>query len=136
MPPVTRRRVRRKLKPDEEPVRNHAAEHDRLAFTCCTSTWADGTAGPLAMSFKHGACPVSLAERVNSSWKGLYRIMFSGADSHMFTAESTLEMFETLFTDAFRIKRTDLGYTSVRDAPGMLIADAFTGVLCPDKAHR
>ena len=52
--------------------------------------------------------------------------MISKSESHMYNAESTLELFESLYETAFRDKRRKIG-EHVRKCPGMLVSDAFTG---------
>ena len=45
--------------------------------------------------------------------------------SHMFTAETIIQLFEGLYSPAFKIKRSQLGLGL--EHRGLLMADAFTG---------
>ena len=98
----------------------------RQCFTFCASTWADGSAGPAAISTPAGAIPASLRKELNDAYPGeIFVLLNNNSGTHMMNSESALEMFEGLYSSAFKLKRNQLKLPA--DALGCLVCDGFTG---------
>ena len=97
----------------------------RKPFTFCGSIWGDGTHGPVLLSFAEGGISQNLASRINQTHKGQVYVIINKSCSHMMTGESLADMYDSLFTDAFKIKRSQLGVGPSHK--GLLMCDAFTG---------
>jgi len=96
MPPdvgPTRKRLRGKQQPVHDPVSNQ-----RMPHTLCTSTWSDGTAGPLLSVWQEGAIPQAVVAQANKEFAGRMLVIVTRTDSHFMTGESTVQYFEELIT--------------------------------------
>ncbi len=100
MPPDKKRRVKAMTDADS---RVDTAENAREACTVVTSTYSDGTRGPLCICFPEGKVSHELAERYNKIYEGEVLIISSKTDTHFMTGETTLELFQRLFTPALRL---------------------------------
>ena len=101
------------------------ASKARKCFTFCASVWGDGTAGPVAFSMPSGGISGSLRADINHKYPGQVYIIMNNGPSHMMNSESILELYEKLYTPAFKLKRHHLGLS--HESKGMLLCDGFTG---------
>ena len=97
----------------------------RASCTVVTSTWADGTHGPIGFSVPPGTLPEAFVQKANASHWGRCHIVVSRSETHFMCADTTIELWNNLYGPAFVLRRQALGLPS--DALGMLLADAFTG---------
>ena len=97
----------------------------RTSLTFVSSTWSDGSPGPVAFNVKHGILLEKDIKKINRSQLGLVYIMVSNTESHFMNADTTLELFRELYGPAFHARRRFLELDDT--APGLLLADAFTG---------
>ena len=74
----------------------------RRPHTVVTSTWADGTPGPLFLSFELGDIPQKTVKAVNSDPmnEGVVHIYLTKTDSHFMNHDSTHYYFTHLLTPA------------------------------------
>jgi len=99
----------------------------RIGYTCVTSLWGNGDLGPLVFVFAENVLPMKLMSYLNETYKGEIFIMTSGkAETHFMCGETTVQMWEQVYTGAFSARRVALGLTR-SDARGCLMHDAFTG---------
>ena len=69
----------------------------RRPHTVVTSTWADGSPGPLVFWFAPGSFPSKEADRLNKKYASRLHIFFTGKDTHFMDGESTLRTWEEFF---------------------------------------
>ena len=101
------------------------ASKARKCFTFCASVWGDGTAGPVAFSMPSGGISGALRVEINDKYPGEVYIIVNNGPTHMMNSESILELYERLYSPAFKVKRHQLGLTHAHT--GMLVCDGFTG---------
>jgi hypothetical protein len=106
--------------PVHDPVGNARQPH-----TLCTSTWSDGTQGPLLSVWKEGSISQETINRVNTRYAGRMMVMVTRSDTHFMNGELTVKYLEELVGPALRAKRQALGVDATARAG--LLADAFTG---------
>ena len=106
--------------PVHDPVGNARQPH-----TLCTSTWSDGTQGPLLSVWKEGSISQETINRVNARYAGRMMVMVTRSDTHFMNGELTVKYLEELVGPALRAKRQALGVDATARAG--LLADAFTG---------
>jgi hypothetical protein len=106
--------------PVHDPVGNARQPH-----TLCTSTWSDGTQGPLLSVWKEGSISQEVINRINSRYAGRMLVMVTRSDTHFMNGELTVRYLEELVGPALRAKRNALGLDATARAG--LLADAFTG---------
>ena len=94
---------RRKPSMSDPDSRVDTATNGREACTVVTSTYSDGTRGPLCLCFAEGKVSQAMAEDYNTRYEGKVLIISSKTESHFMTAETTLELFERLYTPALRL---------------------------------
>ena len=125
--PQARKRLRVKSHDPEHDVRLDAISGWRGALTSVTSTWSDGTRGPLGFCVKEGFLPQKYIEKVNQSPQNIGRVYICviQTDSHMMTSETTLELWRNLYGPAMVQRRLLLNLPP--GAKGLLIVDAFSG---------
>ena len=107
--------------------RNDLVDNARAACTLVTSTWADGSKGPLVHVFPEGAITQKVRDKYNNRYAGRHYIMCSGGPSHFMTANSTIIMYNEAFKPAVRVQRAKYGLA--HSARAGLTADAFSGNL-------
>ena len=62
----------------------------RVGVTAVTSTWADGTMGPLGVCVASGSLPLAWIQQMNSDYRGFVYIFESGTETHFMNAETTM----------------------------------------------
>ncbi len=108
---TTRGRTRRTTMQMTDPEANYderemgprvdPTDNEREGFTILTSTWDDGTRGPLAFCFRDGWMPSKVIKEINAENVGEVYCMHSQTDSHFMTAQTTLEVFHQLYTPPY-----------------------------------
>ena len=109
---------------------NQAPVHDpvsnaRQPHTLCTSTWSDGTPGPLLSVWKEGTISHATMQKLNCRYAGRMLVVVTRSDTHFMNGELTVRYLEELVGPALRAKRKALNLDATARAG--LIADAFTG---------
>lgn len=103
----------------------HFLPKARKCFTFCGSIWGDGSPGPMAISVCQGGISEKLKKEINLQNTGLVYVMQSRGSSHMMDSESILDMYNSLYQPAFKLRRQKLGLS--HSTPGFLVCDGFTG---------
>ena len=70
-----------------------------------TSSWSDGTAGPIAFCIPDGRMPQELITKFNMDNVGESFVFTSGSSSHFMTADTLDQVFEQLFSPALAKQR-------------------------------
>jgi len=99
----------------------------RTPRTVTTWMWRDGTASMVYKCLAEGAMSMADLKAANEELGpsgGM--VVCTGRDTHMFDGALTVSFLQSAGAQHFRRKRAELGVT-VKDAKGMLMADAFTG---------
>ena len=104
----------------------------RIAFsprTVTTSSWIDGTKGPLFIIVTKGSA-ASKADRkkieeINEQFRGELVVHTSVNNKHMFTKETTIQYLNEIVAPAFRQRREQLNLDASHR--GLLLWDAFGG---------
>lgn len=106
------------------------ARHDqfpghRVSITAVTSSWSNGTAGPLALIMPAGMMKQSLIDEWNVRHRGHSWICTTGRGTHFMNSSTFVAMLQGLLSDAFDVQRRKLRLAhSVR---GLLLTDGWTG---------
>ena len=98
----------------------------RQSLTAVTSTWSDGTAGPLGICYPSGIYKQEEVDSFNAEFRGLCYLFDSETKSHFMTGNTFQTLMHGLLTPAFALKRQQLGVTK-KKGRGLLLADAWTG---------
>ena len=109
-----------------ECTRVDAIRNWRKSMTVITSTWGNGTRGPLAFCCPDGMISREFRESFNAANQGTFYIMCSGTPSHFTNSETNFELFEKLYTPAYKLQRAILGLTHADT--GLIICDACPSV--------
>ena len=83
-----------------EDVRLDPIKDQRKSITIVTSTWANGSPGPLAICAAEGMISEKIRTSLNNKYKGQLLIMSSGSDVHFMNGETNMEMRDSLLTRA------------------------------------
>ena len=94
---------RRKKSMTDSDSRVDTATNGREACTVVLSPYSDGTRGPLCLCFAEGKVTHAMAQDYNKRYKGKVLIISSKTESHLMTAETTLELSDRLYTPALRL---------------------------------
>lgn len=70
-----------------------------------TSSWSDGSRGPIAFCVPDGALKVEDVKAYNSRHQGESMIVLSGSHTHFMCADTLLQVLEQLYSKAFEIQR-------------------------------
>lgn len=98
----------------------------RLSITCLTSTWSDGSCGPLGLCIPESCGMQQEAiERFNLDHQGIAYIFSSGSHTHFMNGESFVDLLHGLLGHAFHLQRKRYGL-STHDK-GLILADAWAG---------
>lgn len=90
----------------EAPRNDPAVSGARLPHTVTTSTWSDGTLGPLILLFSEGTIAPSIVDQWNAeNDPSEICVLITRKESHFADAALTVEMYSKAFTPAFRKKR-------------------------------
>ena len=74
-----------------------------------TSTWANGTSGPVFACVPDGKLPEDTKRTYNAKYPGEFYVTTSGSSSHFMTADTTIEMLSELYGPAFEAQRRTYG---------------------------
>lgn len=83
-------------------VVNALVSGSRKPHTTVTSTWADGTAGPLMLSFKAGDVSMKAVRAINDNPEnaGVIHIYVTKTDSHFMCSDATHYYFNNVLAPA------------------------------------
>ena len=118
-------KLKRKSRGVREDFRCDGVLNARGAFTVCLSCWGNGDHGPLAINCVSGTIPVRKIAEVNRRNPGKVLIMVSATQSHMFTAQTSVRLWEELYGPAIVERRSSLSIPFT--TRGALMCDGFTG---------
>lgn len=62
----------------------------RVGVTAVTSTWADGSLGPLGICLATGSVPAAYIRQMNEDYRGHVFLFESGTESHFMNSDTTL----------------------------------------------
>ena len=94
-------------------------------WTCVTSVWGNGARGPFLICAPEGVIPQAIADRINKEYKGRVLIISSRTEAtHFMSSETVLDMFEGLFTPAYKLQREACGMMDTSKYPGGMLTDA------------
>lgn len=103
-----------------------AVGSSRVSLTAVTSSWSDGSPGPLGLCYAAGTIPKDQADEFNRRHKGQCLLFCSERKTHFMCAETWLILLQQLYTYAFALQRQKHGL-NVQDHAGLLLVDAWTG---------
>ena len=122
---VQKPQLKRKSRGIREDFRCDGVLNARGAFTVCLSCWGNGDHGPLAINCVAGTIPCRKIAEVNRLYPGKVLIMVSATQSHMFTAQTSIRLWEELYGPAIVQRRSSLSINFT--TRGALMCDGFTG---------
>ena len=104
------------------------ARHDqfsghRVSITAVTSSWSDGTAGPLGLCIPRGMMSDAEIQSFNSNHRGRCFIFSSERRTHYMNGETFLVLLKGL--DAYAIQRRK--HKLADSIRGLLLTDGWTG---------
>lgn len=108
-------RAKKKRAPKTMGKKHHAVKGARRGITAITSTWSDGSRGPIAFCIPEGRMKVEEICAFNSRYEGRAFVLTSGTGTHFTSAETMLTVFEQLYSVALqnqRHKHLDIGFES------------------------
>ena len=97
----------------------------RLSLTAVTSSWSDGSAGPLGLCFPTGMIPDLQVREFNQRHRGECLLFCSERKTHVMNGETWLVLLQQLYLDAFSLQRKKHGLD--KSHAGLLLVDAWTG---------
>ena len=80
-------------------------QQSRMAHTCVTSTWADGTPGPLVFFFSEGSFSAKAIAAINKKFRGKAWASTTGRVTHFMCAATTDQMYEECYGIALALQR-------------------------------
>lgn len=96
-------RVKPAKQPDQQPVHDPVSGA-RNPHTLCTSTWSDGTPGPLLSVWQEGCIPQKVIERINQRFAGRMLVVTTRSDTHFMNGELTIRFLQELVGPAPRLR--------------------------------
>ena len=82
-----------------------AVKHQRRGMTAVTTSWSDGTAGPIAFCVPEGRISAEEMAKFNKEHRGRSYVLSSGSKTHFLTADTLLILYEQLFSPALMLQR-------------------------------
>ena len=82
-----------------------AVKHQRRGMTAVTTSWSDGTAGPIAFCVPEGRISAEEMAKFNKEHRGRSYVLSSGSKTHFLTADTLLILYEQLFSPALVLQR-------------------------------
>ena len=70
-----------------------------------TSSWSDGTAGPLAFTVPEGKLSAEAIKQFNEKHAGRAMVLTSGTSSHFMTGDTLVQVYEQLYSPALALQR-------------------------------
>ncbi|CAL1164996.1 unnamed protein product [Cladocopium goreaui] len=105
--------------------KRHAVRGARKSVTALTSSWADGSRGPICFCLPEGAIPAASMREWNAKHVGASYIISTETSSHFMHSNSLLEIYDQCYSVAFHLQRKKLGLSD--SDRGAVICDAWTG---------
>ena len=109
-----------------EDARYDMVQYYQEACTLVTSTWADGTRGPLIQIYPEGVVNHRVMQAFNKLYPGRHFVMSSESVPHFMNGVSTRVMHHTCFKPALKRKRRML--SEPVSTPASLLVDAFQAI--------
>lgn len=97
----------------------------RLSVTTVTTSWSDGTAGPLGICFPLGMFGEQEVTQFNNAHRGEAFLFSSEKRSHFMSGEQFVILLKELLGQAFTQQRAK--HSLPGDTLGMLLADGWSG---------
>lgn len=97
----------------------------RQSVTAVTSTWSDGSRGPLGICYPSGAFSASYVDEYNKKHLGESYMFESQTQTHFMCGATFQVLLHGLISPAFAAKRKSLKVD--KGTKGMLLADGWTG---------
>ncbi|CAK9011053.1 Uncharacterized protein (Fragment) [Durusdinium trenchii] len=118
-------RAKKKRAPKTMGKKHHAVKGARRGITAITSTWSDGSRGPIAFCIPEGRMKVEEICAFNSRYEGRAFVLTSGTGTHFTSAETMLTVFEQLYSVALQNQRHK--HSLDEKSKAAFICDAWTG---------
>lgn len=106
-------------------ARHDAFPGHRFSITAVTSSWSDGSAGPLGLCVPDGALSKAFMEQWNSDHLGTAYVFTSERKGHFMTGATFLQLLQELVTPALALQRKKLHLD--HSVPALILADAWSG---------
>lgn len=97
----------------------------RLALTAVTSSWSDGSPGPLGLCYPGNMFNASFVAEFNQKHRGECLLFASERKTHFLNGETWLILLQQLYVDAFAVQRAKHGLDISHE--GLLLVDGWTG---------
>ena len=95
----------RKKAPARASKKIHTVKHVRRSITALTSSWSDGTGGPICFSIPEGRMTHAQMTEWNKTHIGRSYVLSSGTKSHFMSADTLLQVFEQVYSPALQMQR-------------------------------
>ena len=109
----------RKAAPARANKKVDAVKHARRGVTALTSSWSDGSAGPIVFCIPEGRMTAAQMHEWNSSHVGSSYVLSSGSRTHFMTADTLLQVFEQVYSPALEKQSKRPAVCAVSD--GLLV---------------
>ncbi|CAK9082833.1 unnamed protein product [Durusdinium trenchii] len=119
------KRVRKLAAGMREDKKIHSVRGSRRSVTVLTTSWSDGTPGPIAFCVAEGHISGQDIVDYNLKNYGRSMVVTSGGSSHFMTGETMMIMMEQLISPALKLQRERHGLSDQDRAA--LLCDAWTG---------
>lgn len=97
----------------------------RKSITCITSTWSDGSGGPIGLCLPTNVLDQEAINAFNEKYYGRAFLLCSESTSHFMTSDTYLILMKELISTAFEQQRVK--HNVSRDTPGLLLCDGWSG---------
>lgn len=97
----------------------------RLSVTTVTTSWSDGSAGPLGICYPVGMFGEAQVSQFNEAHRGEALLFSSEKRSHFMSGEQYVLLLKDLLTQAFAQQRAK--HSLPADTLGMILADGWSG---------
>lgn len=109
-------------------ARTDAFPTARLSITAVTSSWSDGSAGPLGLCVPQGMVKQDVMDSFNAAHRG-HAFMFSSLHKgHFMNGATFITLMKGMLSDAFALQRQR--YQLASSVKGLILCDAWTGFHC------
>ena len=98
-------RAKKSKAPQAADKKIHAIKHARRGITAVTSSFSDGSRGPIAFCVPEGRVTADEMKAFNLANVGEAFLFTSGSTSHFMTADTLHQVFEQLFSPAIERQR-------------------------------
>ena len=95
-----------------------------------TSSWSDGSCGPIAFTVPEGAMKPDEIVSFNSEHSGEAMVLTSGSNTHFMCSDTLLQVYEQLLSPALEQQRGRLGVPIQTKKPNARDIAALTNIAC------